>query len=124
MFRGVSSHGAPTRRLPEQPTGRNQFGHPLAHDADTGALEGSAHHVVVGSGLAAIAKPQPLLEVLLLEQQVRNGLIVAACVLLSLGTPDRVISQTDETGALDGTVNASRDEYEAFWSYHPTLACD
>lgn len=42
-----------------------------------------------------------------------------ACVLTGLDAPDRVISQMDRTRALDGTLDASWDDYEASWNYHP-----
>ena len=42
-----------------------------------------------------------------------------ACVLTELDTPDYVVSRIDSTRALDGTVDASWDGYEAFWNYHP-----
>jgi hypothetical protein len=42
-----------------------------------------------------------------------------ACVLMALETPDRVISRIDQTRAIDGTLDASWGDYEAFWNYHP-----
>ena len=41
------------------------------------------------------------------------------CVLAALEVPDRVVSMMDQTRALDGTLDASWDDYEAFWNYHP-----
>jgi len=42
-----------------------------------------------------------------------------ACVLAFVETPDRVVSQIEQTRALDGTLKASWNDYEAFWNYHP-----
>lgn len=42
-----------------------------------------------------------------------------ACVLADLDAPDRVISKMDSTRALDGTLDAHWDNYEASWNYHP-----
>lgn len=42
-----------------------------------------------------------------------------ACMLAALETPDRVVSRIDQTRALDGTVDKSWGDYEAFWNYHP-----
>lgn len=41
------------------------------------------------------------------------------CVLNGLDVPDRVIARMNQTRALDGTLDASWGEYEAFWNYHP-----
>lgn len=41
------------------------------------------------------------------------------CLLDDLEVPDRVVSRMDQTRALDGTLDASWGDYEAFWNYHP-----
>ncbi len=41
------------------------------------------------------------------------------CVLGELEVPDRVVNQMDQTRALDGTLEASWGDFEAFWNYHP-----
>lgn len=41
------------------------------------------------------------------------------CLLDGLDVPDRVVSRMDQTRALDGTLDASWGDYEAFWNYHP-----
>ncbi len=48
-----------------------------------------------------------------------DDLTEVACVLTALETPDRVISRIDQTRAIDGTLDASWGDYEAFWNYHP-----
>lgn len=41
------------------------------------------------------------------------------CVLDALDAPDRVTARMGQTRALDGTLDAAWDSYEAFWNYHP-----
>lgn len=41
------------------------------------------------------------------------------CFLAALEVPDRVLSRMEQTRALDGTLDAAWDDYEAFWNYHP-----
>ena len=41
------------------------------------------------------------------------------CVLQALEVPDHVISKLTSTRALDGTLDASWDGFEASWNYHP-----
>lgn len=48
-----------------------------------------------------------------------DDLVDVLCVLTALETPDRVISQMSQTRALDGTLETSWGDYEAFWNYHP-----
>lgn len=42
-----------------------------------------------------------------------------SCILTALNVPDYVVSKMDATRALDGTLNATWDDYEASWNYHP-----
>lgn len=42
-----------------------------------------------------------------------------ACTLEALNVPDHVVAQMDSTRALDGTLSATWDEFEASWNYHP-----
>jgi hypothetical protein len=41
------------------------------------------------------------------------------CLFDEMAIPDRIVSQIGQTRALDGTLSASWDEFEAFWNYHP-----
>jgi hypothetical protein len=43
----------------------------------------------------------------------------AACILSGLDVPDHVISQIDDTSAMDGRQTASWEGVEASWTYHP-----
>lgn len=43
----------------------------------------------------------------------------AQCLLKELEAPDRVITQMNQTRGVDGTLEASWGDFNAFWSYHP-----
>jgi hypothetical protein len=42
-----------------------------------------------------------------------------ACALSSLKAPSYILSQIDNTRAIDGMQQASWGSYKAFWNYHP-----
>lgn len=44
---------------------------------------------------------------------------VLDCVFARLDMPQSVISQIERTRALDGTLDAAWDQFEASWTYHP-----
>lgn len=52
------------------------------------------------------------------------GLIDLNCVLDELEAPDSVVSQMEQTRALDGRQSAEWDGIEASWSYHPDTGLD
>lgn len=43
----------------------------------------------------------------------------AVCILSALGIPDSVVSQMDDTSALDGRQTATWADVNASWTYHP-----
>lgn len=47
-----------------------------------------------------------------------------ACVLRELDVPDSVISKFDSTRALDGGQQATWDDLDASWTYHPDDGLD
>lgn len=58
------------------------------------------------------------------EDSVGASLSDVACVLAALDVPDSVITRIDSTRALDGRQEASWDDLDASWGYHPDSGLD
>lgn len=58
------------------------------------------------------------------EDSAGASLSDVACVLAALDVPDSVITRIDSTRALDGRQEASWDDLDATWGYHPDTGLD
>lgn len=47
-----------------------------------------------------------------------------ACALNAIDTPDFIVTQIDQTRALDGRQTASHEGYSYSWTYHPDNGLD